>query len=97
MPITPGPDLGFKLQEAIAGFAGGVVYALVMKQTKPLEAVSSVVVGTLTANYLTDYVARQVGFDGAGMGFLTGLIAMALCQGIIAGAKAFKLTRSSDV
>lgn len=89
-------EFGLKLQEALAGFAGGVVYALVMKQTKPLEAVSSVIVGTLTANYLTDYVAVKVGLDGPGMGFITGLIAMALCQGIIAGAKTIRLARTPD-
>lgn len=88
-------DLGIKLQQAIAGFAGGMVYALVMKQTKPIEAVSSVVVGTLTANYLTDYVAARIGLDGPGMGFLTGLIAMAICQGIIAAAKTIRITRTN--
>lgn len=84
-------DLGINLQRAVAGFAGGMVYALVMKQVRAIEAISSVVVGTATANYMTDYVIKLVGFDGGGMAFLTGLIAMVLCQGIIAAAKNIRL------
>lgn len=93
-----GHDLGINLQRAVAGFAGGMVYALVMKQVRAIEAVSSVLVGTATANYLTDYVIKLIGFDGGGMAFLTGLIAMVLCQGIIAGAKQLRLPfgRSPD-
>lgn len=86
-----GHDLGINLQRAIAGFAGGMVYALVMKQVRAIEAISSVLVGTATANYLTDYVIKLIGFDGGGMAFLTGLIAMVLCQGIIAAARNIRL------
>lgn len=93
-----GHDLGINLQRAVAGFAGGMVYALVMKQVRAIEAVSSVLVGTATANYLTDYVIKLIGFDGGGMAFLTGLIAMVLCQAIIAAARNIRLPfgRSPD-
>ena len=91
-----GHDFGINLPRAIAGFTGGLVYALVMKQVKPIEAFSSVIVGTATANYLTDYVAKVIGSDfGGGMAFLTGLVAMVICQAIIAGARNIKFTFGS--
>lgn len=87
-----GPDLGIRAQEVIAGFAGGVVYAL-LQRGKPLEAVSSVVVGALTANYLSDFVAQEIDYKGPAVAFITGLIAMALCQGIIAAGRTIKIVQ----
>lgn len=83
-------DLGLNAQRLIAGFAGGVVHAFVFKQTEPLAVVGSVLTGTLTANFLgmaaSHYVGTWLG-DG-GCAFIVGLSAMAICQGIVAAARA---------
>ncbi len=84
--MEPFHDLGLRLQEAIAGFFGGIVFVFVTKNTKPIEAVGSIVVGTITANYLAGYVTA-VGLTPGASGFVTGLCGMALCQGIIAAAR----------
>lgn len=88
-------ELGIRLQDMIAGFTGGVCYAFAMRQSGPWEVVGSVVLGTFTANYLGEYVAKitQLGLGAAS--FVTGLGAMALCQGIIAGAKRWRLPGAS--
>jgi len=79
-------DLGLNAGRLIAGFAGGVLHAFAFKQTSPMAQVSSVVGGTLTANFLgpaaAHFVPMWVG-DG-GTAFLVGLSAMAICQGIVA-------------
>ena len=85
-------EMGIRLADMIAGFWGGVVYVFVTRNTKPTEAVGCVIVGAATANYLSEYVSSLSGgaIKPGASGFVTGLIAMALCQGIIAGARRWK-------
>jgi hypothetical protein len=89
-------DIGVRITEAVAGFAGGVAYVFVTKNTKPFEAIGCVLVGTFTANYLSGYVTGLTSYLGPAAlgpgpsGFVTGLCAMAICQGIIAGVRRSK-------
>lgn len=67
------------------------MYVFVTKNTKPFEAVGCVMVGGLTANYMSGYVAAVTPLQQGSAGFVTGLCAMAICQGLIAGARRFRL------
>ena len=74
-------SLGIKLVPTVAGFAGGVVsLAFIQNLTKP-QAVMSVVVGMVTANYATPAVAAffKISPDlQGGASFAIGLFAMGL-------------------
>jgi uncharacterized membrane protein YeaQ/YmgE (transglycosylase-associated protein family) len=76
-------DLGVKLPDLVAGFAGGVVNAFVFKRGTPAGIIGSVVVGALTANYLGDNAARFVGSGPGTSAFIVGLAGMAICQGLV--------------
>lgn len=88
-------ELGIKIQDMVAGFAGGVVNAFVFKQSDPWGVVGSVLVGALTANYLGEATARQFGLGEGTGSFITGLCAMAVCQGIVEAAKRYKFGGSN--
>jgi hypothetical protein len=87
--MSPFQDWGLDTTRLIAGFAGGVAHAFAFKQTQPLAQVSSVVVGTLCANYLgglmSDAVQHYTGsvIGNPASGFLVGLTAMAIVQGFV--------------
>lgn len=78
-------EWGLNILRLSAGFGGGVLHALLRKQASPVAVVTSVVAGTLTANYLGaaagHYAPVWVG-DGA-VSFLVGLSAMEICQGLM--------------
>lgn len=84
-------QLGVKMPDLIAGFAGGVVNAFALKRADPWSIIGSMVVGALTANYLSEVVGRYSGTSGGAAAFLVGLAGMALCQGIVEGAKNWRL------
>lgn len=91
-PADPGLllQLGIKLPDLVAGFGGGVVNAIVFKKSDPASIISSMIVGALTANYLTEPVSHYLGTSANTSGFLVGLAGMALCQGIIEAAKSWR-------
>ncbi len=76
-------ELGVKTQDLVAGLAGGVVNAFVFQRGSPMAIVGSVVVGALTAAYLTEPAGRLTGTTGGATAFIVGLGAMAICQGIL--------------
>lgn len=80
-------ELGLNLKTLVSGFAGGVVSAFLMRNIKAVEAVSSVIVGTLTAAFLADHAVRYLGVTEGAAGFLVGLTAMVVCQRIIDAAR----------
>lgn len=80
-------SLGLELSDLVAGFFGGVVNALVIKRSDPWSIASSVIVGALTAAYLSGWVSTQFGFGRGTAGFVVGLCAMAICQGLVEIAK----------
>lgn len=72
-------SLGISVPNSIAGFAGGVASVFVRRQLHPFDATGSVVVGTLTANYLGDALVKLSGLPALATGFVVGLGGMQLC------------------
>ena len=83
-------QLGVKTPDLVAGFAGGVVNAFVFKRADAWSVIGSMVVGALTANYLSDAVGKMVGTSGGAAAFIVGLAGMAICQGIVEAAKSWR-------
>ena len=88
--------LGIKLTHLMAGIAGGVVRAFLAGGSW-MAAISSVVIGSLTAGYLTTPVyagakawfpmlSNDVSSEHA-IGFLVGLTAMLICEGVLRAAR----------
>lgn len=87
--------IGIKMTHLLAGIAGGTVRAFLSGEGW-LAAFSSVVVGSLTAGYLTApvYAGSQKYFGippdpstEHAIGFLVGLTAMLICEGVLKSAK----------
>lgn len=74
--------VGIKVPDLAAGFGGGVINALWFQRGKPLDVVTSVVGGAITANFLTGTVSKISGLEPGAAGFLVGLTAMVICQGL---------------
>ena len=88
--------IGIKLTHLLAGIAGGIVRAFLSGDPNVWSAIASVVVGSLTAGYMTSPVyiisQRYFGFVADtstehAVGFLVGLTAMMLCEGVLRFAK----------
>lgn len=88
--------VGIKLTHLLAGVAGGIVRALLAGGSW-VAAISSVVVGSLTAGYLTApvYAGAKAWFPVVGhdvssehaISFLVGLTAMLICEGVLRAAR----------
>ena len=89
-------ELGIKTQDVVAGLAGGIVNAFVFQRSSPMAIVGSVVVGALTAAYLSETAGRWFGTSGGATAFLVGLTAMAICQAIVAAVARWKPTVRND-
>lgn len=77
-------ELGIRISDVMAGFAGGVVNAFVFKRANPVAIIGSIVVGALTANYLGEVATRYVpGVSNNASAFIVGLCAMGICQGLV--------------
>jgi hypothetical protein len=76
---------GIHLQDVIAGFAGGVARALMPPFLGAWTALSSILLGTVTAAYLTEPVAGLLGdkISRGAVGFMVGVGAMVLVQGVM--------------
>lgn len=88
-------DIGFRLQDLIAGFMGGLVNAFIFNRVSPLAVVGSIVVGALSANYLGEPAAKYVTLHIVELGegvasFLIGLGGMGLMQGIAGTVSAWR-------
>lgn len=83
-------QLGVKMPDLIAGLAGGVVNAFVFKRSDPVSIIGSMVVGSLTANYLSESIGHYIGTSGGAGAFIVGLAGMAICQGIVEAAKSWR-------
>jgi hypothetical protein len=87
-------DLGVRPSLLLAGFAGGMLSIFVKRPGGFWEAFGAVLAGMVTANYLgesTEPLLHFIGFDdnpGAG-GFVTGLAAMSICQGIFEAVRGY--------
>jgi hypothetical protein len=99
MSLRPGGwlyDLGLRLPDLIAGFAGGVVNALVFHRAEPLSIVTSTVVGALTANYLGEPSSHVTGLSEGASSFVVGLAAMAITQGIMTAVQQWRPSPPSN-
>lgn len=74
--------IGIRIPDLVAGFAGGVVNALFFQRGRPLDAVASLIGGAITANYMTASVSHIAGIDMGVSGFVVGVTAMRICQGL---------------
>ena len=83
-------SIGIRTPDMIAGFAGGVVNAFVFKRSDPVSIIGSMIVGALTANYLSEPVGHYLGTSGGSSAFVVGLAGMAICQGIVEAAKSWR-------
>lgn len=96
-------DLSISFANIIAGFAGGVVNAFVLKRSDPWSIIGSVVVGALTANYLASPAQKIISIiPGLAAttepiaAFLVGMGGMGLVQGLIEALKKWRPTTSSN-
>lgn len=88
--------LGIKLTHLAAGVAGGIVRAF-LAGSDWAAAIASVVVGSLTAGYLTTpvFAGAKAYFPSISgdlstehaIGFLVGLTAMLICEGVLRAAR----------
>jgi len=88
--------LGIKIPDIVSGIAGGMVNALLFQRTSPIAAMSSVLAGGLTANYLAEPMAKQFTLNIGTAGFIIGLTAMIVCQGLMTGANKWAATRGQN-
>ena len=84
-------SLGVSLPDMVAGFAGGVVSTFVLRKVNAYEVTGSVIVGALTASYLSVPIRHMTGIDGGGVSFVLGLTGMAVCQGLFEAAKRWRV------
>jgi hypothetical protein len=84
-------QIGWDLKMMAAGFCGGVLHAIVFKADTFLQAFLSILAGSLTANYAGLYISKFFGTTEGFGGFIVGLTAIFICQGIIEAVKQIKL------
>lgn len=83
-------QLGVSLPDMMAGFWGGVTKAALSGDPKPWPIISTVLVGALTANYLSPVIGHYIGTTGGVTGYVTGLTGMLVCQSIINAAQGWR-------
>lgn len=94
--MTDGSDpnfliqIGVKMPDLVAGFAGGVVNAFVFRRADPVSIIGSMIVGAFSANYLSEPISRYLGTGAGASAFIVGLAGMAICQGIVEAAKSWR-------
>lgn len=82
--------IGIKMPDLIGGFAGGVVNAFVFRRSDPMSIMGSMIVGSFTANYLSEPIGHYIGTSAGASAFVVGLAGMAICQGIVEAAKSWR-------
>lgn len=83
-------QIGVKAPDLLAGFAGGIVNAFVWKRSSLIAIAGSIIVGTLTANYLAETFSHYLGTSQSTSAFIVGLSGMAICQGIAQAAASWR-------
>lgn len=92
-----GEFLGVKFAHLLAGVAGGVVRAVILK-SRFIDGFFSALAGSLTAAYLTDPTFALVKLLSPALNtdrmeyassFIVGLTAMSICEGLMKKARAW--------
>lgn len=82
--------IGIRLQDLLAGFAGGVVNAFALRRSEPWSILGSMVAGALMANYLSDTFSQYLGTKPGTAGFIIGVAGMGVAQGIIEASRSWR-------
>jgi hypothetical protein len=75
-------DLGIRLADFVGGLAGGTASAIGLTKSNFYNVMSSMVVGALTASYVTELVNHFAGLPDKPAAFFVGVAGMAICQGV---------------
>lgn len=86
-------QLGLDIKMIVAGFVGGVIHTFIFRQTDLYTAIGSILAGIGTANYIGRTAATMLNVNEGFGGFVVGLSAMAICQGIVAAIKKIQFIR----
>ena len=81
--------LGLNTANLLAGFFGGVVSVFVFRRTKPFDAVGTIIVGTLAANYLAGIFTHYIGPE-LSTPFVVGLTGMSVCAALAKAIDSFR-------
>lgn len=88
-------ELGINVPNSLAGFNGGLVHFFIFRRTSPFEAVTSVAVATLTANYLGQLASDYLHTPPLATAFIVGLCALQICISLVQAARTWKPTTAS--
>lgn len=86
-------ELGFKVYALIAGFLGGAVNAILFAKSQtygPMSIIGMVFVGAITANYLSESLAKVTGFTEIAVAFVIGMAAKPICERVIETVRDWK-------
>jgi LytS/YehU family sensor histidine kinase len=87
---SPLEQLGFSVVSTLAGFMGGVVRVFSSGRITPLESLSSIIVGALTANYIAPPATHWSGLPEAPTAFIIGLAGMQVVLVLTDAVKTWK-------
>ncbi len=84
-------EIGVHIGDLVAGFVGGLARILMPPFMGAWSSLSTVLLGALTAAYMTDPAIALIGdkVSRGTVGFIIGLGAMVLCQGLIGAVGKF--------
>ena len=88
--------IGVNPRDLVAGFAGGVSNIIVFQRVGPWAAAGSVVLGMLAAGWLLDLIMFEFSLSEklrGPFGFIVGLCAMIICQGIVGAVTKWNVLR----
>jgi hypothetical protein len=93
---SPLEELGISITSTLAGFMGGVVRIFSSGRITPLESISSIIVGALTANYIAPPATHWSGFPEAPTAFIIGLAGMQVVLLLTSAVKAWRVSPKGD-
>lgn len=83
-------EVGIRLPDFVAAFLGGVASVFFVRTVTPWQALSSFVVGLVLGTYLGGAAAKAIGLSTETASCLVAFAGMAVAQGIMEAAKAWK-------
>ncbi len=89
--------IGVNPRDLVAGFAGGVSNIIVFQRVGPWSATGSVILGMLASGWLLDLIMFEFNLSEklrGPFGFIVGLCAMVICQGIVGAVTKWNVVRT---